>query len=79
MKEPVTIQLKMIELTLEGVKQFFVALDKEEWKFETLIDLHMDLQDSFSTKNLPKSCQLIIYDISRNNTVSDLLQIKQKS
>ena len=28
------------ELTLEGIKQFFVAVEKEEWKFDTLCDLY---------------------------------------
>ncbi|VDK65289.1 unnamed protein product [Gongylonema pulchrum] len=28
------------ELTLEGIKQFFVAVDREEWKFDTLCDLY---------------------------------------
>ena len=28
------------ELTLEGIKQFFVAIEKEEWKFDTLCDLY---------------------------------------
>jgi len=28
------------ELTLEGIKQFFVAVEVEEWKFDTLCDLY---------------------------------------
>ena len=28
------------ELTLEGIRQFFVAVEKEEWKFDTLCDLY---------------------------------------
>ena len=27
-------------MTLEGIKQFFVAVEREEWKFETLCDLY---------------------------------------
>ena len=27
-------------MTLEGIKQFFVAVEKEEWKFDTLCDLY---------------------------------------
>jgi len=27
-------------LTLEGIKQFFVAVEREEWKFDTLCDLY---------------------------------------
>ncbi|KAJ0264501.1 Eukaryotic initiation factor 4A-III [Hirschfeldia incana] len=40
MTEPVKILVKRDELTLEGIKQFFVAVEKEEWKFDTLTDLY---------------------------------------
>jgi len=36
----VKILVKRDEITLEGIKQFFVAVEKEEWKFETLCDLY---------------------------------------
>jgi len=39
MKKPVMIQAKPDELTLEGIKQFYVNVDKEEWKLETLCDI----------------------------------------
>ncbi|KAL3242287.1 hypothetical protein MRX96_021329 [Rhipicephalus microplus] len=38
--EPVRILVKRDELTLEGIKQFFVAVEREEWKFDTLCDLY---------------------------------------
>ena len=34
------ILVKRDELTLEGIKQFFVAVEREEWKFDTLCDLY---------------------------------------
>ncbi|CAN0036600.1 unnamed protein product [Ascophyllum nodosum] len=40
MNIPVKILVKRDELTLEGIKQFFVAVEKEEWKFDTLCDLY---------------------------------------
>jgi len=40
MNNPIRILVKRDELTLEGIKQFFVAVDKEEWKFDTLTDLY---------------------------------------
>ena len=40
MIEPLRILVKRDELTLEGIKQFFVAVEKEEWKFDTLCDLY---------------------------------------
>ncbi|KAF8960745.1 translation initiation factor eIF4A [Entomortierella lignicola] len=40
MREPVRILVKKDELTLEGIKQFYVAVEKEEWKLDTLCDLY---------------------------------------
>ncbi len=40
MTEPVRILVKRDELTLEGIKQFFISVEKEEWKFDTLCDLY---------------------------------------
>ncbi|KAL6064705.1 Eukaryotic initiation factor 4A-III [Balamuthia mandrillaris] len=40
MNEPIRILVKRDEITLEGIKQFFIAVEKEEWKFETLCDLY---------------------------------------
>mmetsp|Transcript_1482 Transcript_1482/g.2130 ORF Transcript_1482/g.2130 Transcript_1482/m.2130 type:complete len:399 (-) Transcript_1482:248-1444(-) len=40
MTEPVRILVKRDELTLEGIRQFFVAVEREEWKFDTLCDLY---------------------------------------
>jgi len=40
MNEPVKVLVKRDELTLEGIKQYFVAVEKEEWKFDTLCDLY---------------------------------------
>ena len=40
MTSPVKVLVQRDELTLEGIKQFFVAVEKEEWKFDTLCDLY---------------------------------------
>ncbi|CAD8180747.1 unnamed protein product [Paramecium pentaurelia] len=40
MNNPLKILVKRDELTLEGIKQFFIQVDKEEWKFDTLCDLY---------------------------------------
>jgi len=40
MRDPVRILVKEAELTLEGIQQFYIAIDKEEWKVETLCDLY---------------------------------------
>jgi len=43
MREPKRILVKRDELTLEGIRQFYVAVEKEDWKFETLCDLYETL------------------------------------
>ena len=43
MRDPIRILVKRDELTLEGIKQFYVDVDKEEYKFETLGDLYKSL------------------------------------
>jgi ATP-dependent RNA helicase len=40
MNEPLQVLVKRDELTLEGIKQYFVAVEQEEWKFDTLTDLY---------------------------------------
>lgn len=43
MRDPVQILVKKEELTLEGIKQFFVNVKFETWKFGTLCDLYETL------------------------------------
>ena len=43
MREPAKILVKNQELTLEGIKQYYVAIEKEEWKMDVLIDLYANL------------------------------------
>jgi translation initiation factor 4A len=40
MNNPVRILVKRDELTLEGIKQFYIAVEREEWKLDTLCDLY---------------------------------------
>jgi len=40
MRDPVRILVKKDELTLEGIRQFYIAIEKEEWKLDTLCDLY---------------------------------------
>merc|ERR1712084_207463 len=43
MRDAVRILVKKDELTLEGIKQFYVAGEREEWKLDTLCDLYETL------------------------------------
>mmetsp|Transcript_93407 Transcript_93407/g.302378 ORF Transcript_93407/g.302378 Transcript_93407/m.302378 type:complete len:350 (+) Transcript_93407:148-1197(+) len=40
MRDPVRILVKEAELTLEGINQFYIPLEREEWKLEVLMDLY---------------------------------------
>lgn len=40
------------ELTLEGIKQFYIMIEKEEWKLDTLLDLYDSISKAFSIKML---------------------------
>ena len=40
MRDPVNIQVKAEQLTLEGISQYFVAVENDTQKYETLKDLY---------------------------------------
>ena len=48
MRNPVKILVKNEQLTLEGIRQFYVALDNDEVKYETLKDIYSSLTVSQS-------------------------------
>mmetsp|Transcript_19679 Transcript_19679/g.36891 ORF Transcript_19679/g.36891 Transcript_19679/m.36891 type:complete len:243 (+) Transcript_19679:320-1048(+) len=62
MRDAVRILVKKDELTLEGIRQFYLALDREDWKLDTLCDLYETLTIS----------QAIIYCNTRRKV--DLLE-----
>jgi len=43
MNDPVKILFKKEELTLEGIRQFYVTVEREDWKLDTLCDLYETL------------------------------------
>lgn len=43
MREPIRILVKKEELTLEGIRQFYVNVEREDWKVGTLCDLYETL------------------------------------
>jgi translation initiation factor 4A len=43
MRDPIRILVKKEELTLEGIKQFYVFVEREDWKLDTLCDLYETL------------------------------------
>lgn len=43
MANPFRVLVKRDELSLDGIKQFFVAVEREQWKYDTLCDLYETL------------------------------------
>ena len=43
MRDPIRILVKRDELTLDGIKQFYVMVEREDWKLDTLCDLYETL------------------------------------
>lgn len=64
MTEPVRILVKRDELTLEGIRQFFVAVEREEWKFDTLCDIY----DTLTITQVLLATRLINNSLPRNKT-----------
>lgn len=44
MNNPIRILVKKDELTLEGIKQFYIAVDEEDWKLSVLCDLYKKIR-----------------------------------
>jgi translation initiation factor 4A len=40
MRDPIRILVKKEQLTLEGIKQFYISVEREEWKLDTMCDLY---------------------------------------
>ncbi|OMO96221.1 hypothetical protein COLO4_15426 [Corchorus olitorius] len=67
MNKPVRILVKRDELTLEGIKQFYVTEDKkeEDWKLETLFHLLYDTNLGIITNQ--SETRVMIFVNTRNN------------
>jgi superfamily II DNA/RNA helicase len=66
MTDPIRILVKRDELTLEGIKQFFVAVEKEDWKFDTLCDLYdtLTITQAVIFCNTRRKVRLLLIHIS---------------
>jgi superfamily II DNA/RNA helicase len=63
MHQPVRILVKRDELTLEGIKQFYVNVGREEHKLDTLCDLYETLSIN----------QCVIFANTRRKVCPDML------
>jgi len=69
MRKPVTILVKKEELTLDGIKQFYIGVEKEEFKLDTLADLYKTMSIT----------QAIIYCNTRRRVEDLNAALKEKS
>jgi len=77
MRSPVRILVKRDELTLEGIRQFYIGVDKEQWKFETLCDLYETLtitQAIIYCNTRKKVDELTEYMNKKDFTVSSMVR-----
>merc|ERR1712060_79732 len=44
MRDPVKILVKQEDVTLKGINQFYIPIDKQEWKMDVLINLYSQLE-----------------------------------
>jgi len=75
MRDPATILVKNEELTLDGIKQFYIAIDKEEWKFDTLVELYnnIDIQQCIMYCNKKQKVDELTEKLKEKNfTVSSM-------
>lgn len=75
MREPIRILVKKEELTLEGIKQFFVNVEREDWKIGTLCDLYetLSITQSVIFCNTRRKVDYLTEEMATNNfTVSAL-------
>jgi translation initiation factor 4A len=75
MNKPIKILVKKEELTLAGIKQFFIAIEREEWKMETLCDLYstLTITQAIIFVNTKRKCEWLSQQMTqRDFTVSSI-------
>ncbi|KAH9314892.1 hypothetical protein KI387_023519 [Taxus chinensis] len=73
MNNPVTILVKKDELTLEGIKQYYINVEKEDYKLDTLCDLYeiLAISQSVIFLNTRKKVDWLAAEMrARDHTVS---------
>jgi len=79
------ILVKNEELTLEGIRQYYVAVERQEWKLDILIDLYsnMDIQQALIYCNTKQQVEKVTERMKSENFVvssmhGDLDQLKRE-
>ena len=69
MKDPKKILVKTEELTLEGIKQFYINVERNEYKFDVLCDLYglISVSQSIIYCNSKKMVNELSYNLTNKN------------
>jgi translation initiation factor 4A len=75
MNDPVKILIKNEELTLDGIVQYYINLDDEKFKFDTLIDLYryLSIHQTIIYVNKKKKAQLLQNRLKNNNFMVNVI------
>ena len=68
MNDPIRILVKKDELTLEGIKQFYIAVDEEDWKLSVLCDLYkrIRIKQAIVYVNTRRKVEWLLGKLSQN-------------
>ena len=71
MRDPKKILVKSEDLTLEGITQYYIAVEKEDWKMEVLLDLYsnLDINQAMIYCNTKKRVQELTKTMNDNDFV----------
>jgi len=73
MNDPVKILVKQEEVTLEGIRQFYINCERREWKLDTLVDLYdtLSIGQAMIFCNTKKTVMWLTTELrAREHTVS---------
>ena len=69
LKDPVRILLPPENVTLEGIRQYYVEMEREEWKFDCLCDLyqHLNINQAIIYANTRTKVEWLAKRLQENN------------
>ena len=69
MREPITVLVKTEELTLEGIKQYYIDVEENKYKFDTLCELYglLTINQSIIYCNSMRSVEYLTNMLQKNN------------
>lgn len=71
MTEPISVLVKRHGLSLDGIRQYYVDVEQEEWKFDTLCDLYetLTITQAVIFCNTKKKVMWLAKNMVRNNFI----------